>query len=249
MAKKAVETVKVKAEVAKHGIPDKKRGTWSWHEVDKGKRWTSALIPDGDWCGARVERSFSKAIDGTFDYYAYRNGKILGKRKAHEEAQGMCERGEADVRRGQLDYYLNDHPGDMPAFLKLTEEERACIRKHYTYAVPKEDRTVAARRKLNDAGDDSDRTKQLRVQLAGSKGQVVAKAPRTRELAETPQGKLKRAREGNPKKAGTAAFGRWDLLLKHCDKGSTVAVFLKDGGNAETLRNAILKGFAIVEEK
>jgi len=51
----------------------------------------------------------------------------------------------------------------------------------------------------------------------------------------------------NPKKAGSAAYGRWALLKQH--HGKTVDEFIEAGGNHLTLRNAIRSGYADLRKK
>lgn len=54
---------------------------------------------------------------------------------------------------------------------------------------------------------------------------------------EVPPGTIKLLIKDNPRRAGSAAATRFDLLMKH--NGKTTAAFMAAGGNSETLINAI----------
>jgi len=59
--------------------------------------------------------------------------------------------------------------------------------------------------------------------------------------------KLKRVKMGNPQKLGTPARARWNLLFKRAKQGTSVAEYITAKGNPKTLRNAIGRGYIVVE--
>lgn len=275
-AARKAELMAASVETKSVSTGDRKRGVWNWMEISPGQTWQTPLIPNGDWCVASVKRSFSKETDGKFRYYAYRNGSILGRRDTAEEARKLAESGKVDNRKDAVSVYATEHPLDIPMFLRLTEQERIQVRKHYPESAPAQSQVEAvareaSRRGVKSAADTSDPgtvkllaelAAQARAgQLAGaraaandgrpaSRGGSSSTSKAERAAVGLPDGaKLVRCRDGNPKKEGSAARKRWELMFTHCDRGSTVTQFLKDGGNPETLRNAVLKGFVRLEGK
>lgn len=235
---------------------NKERGVWQWLEREKGKIWESALIPEGDVCVASVKRSFSKELDGTFKFYGYRSGRILGRRETFEEARALAESGKFDERKDAVYEYVKNHSGDVPMFLRLTDDERRQVREHYKYDAPRQSDLVKYARERGDEGIKDPSTRKFLAELAKQKpeagGAGTKKAPAEKREAPSefdPAGVLSRVRDGNPKKEGSAAFKRWALMFRHCELGSSMSEFLKDGGNPETLRNAVIKGWASVGGK
>jgi hypothetical protein len=77
-----------------------------------------------------------------------------------------------------------------------------------------------------------------------------AKAKRTKETKVTAPSRIDEAeviRFGgkNPKKEGTAAHKRWEMLISY--DGKTVGAYHKAKGNPTTLRNAIVSGHVTLE--
>lgn len=128
------------------------RGVWQWIEKEKGKIWETPLIPEGDVCIASVKRSFSKELDGTFKFYAYRNGRILGRRDTEPEAKKLCISGKADPRDDAVMFYVRNHSQDIPMFLRLSEKERQQVREHYRYDAPAQSRIVAYEKAAKERG-------------------------------------------------------------------------------------------------
>jgi hypothetical protein len=195
-------------------------------------------------------------------------------RESLDEAKARCQEGGG--RRKEDDNvlrYVDGHPLAIPPFLLLTSEERAAVRGTYPWAAPSAAKVQAAETKVGrqDARNLSDPSTAKFLEVLASKvGEpsvaAVASKPgaterpraagggsttrEARQAVDLPQdGVLARARDGNPKKEGSAAHRRWALMFEHCERGSTVREFLAAGGNAETLRNATLKGFAQVINK
>lgn len=228
----------------KSPMSDKQRGTWQWLEVVKGERWETPLIPDGDLCIASVKRSFSKELDGTFKFYAYRSGRILGRRDTAQEAQKLCEGGKADARKDAAALYAANHSGDIPMFLRLAAHEREQVRKHFKFDAPAPAKLAAFEKR----GEVVPPPAKPKATVARKEAPQPKATVARKEVSKFPEtGKLVRLKDGNPKKEGTAAWARWDLMFKHCAKASTVKTFAADGGNLETLTNAVLKGYAAVK--
>jgi len=245
------------------------RGVWGWIESEKGRIWETPLIPEGDTCVATVKRSFSKELDSTFKFYAYRSGRVLGRRDTVDAAKKLAESGKADPRDDAVALYAKNHSGDIPMFLRLSEKERQQVRQHYRYDAPAASKVEAFERAAVKRGltaadmTDPGTVKLLEEMAAKDRGAAAAagvERPKGRSAGSSATTKAERAavdvqdaaklsslRDGNPKKEGSAAWKRWDLLLDHARKGSNVGAFLKDGGNPETLRNAVLKGWVKME--
>ena len=244
------------------------RGVWGWIESERGRIWETPLIPEGDTCVATVKRSFSKELDGTYKFYAYRSGRVLGRRDTVDAAKKLAESGKADPRDDAVALYVRDHSGDIPMFLRLSEKERQQVRQHYRYDAPAASKVEAFQRAVEKRGmtvadlTDPGTVKLLEELAAKDRGAAAAgvERPKGRSAGSSATTKAERAavdvqdaaklsslRDGNPKKEGSAAWKRWDLLLDHARKGSNVGAFLKDGGNPETLRNAVLKGWVKME--
>lgn len=188
MAKTGSTQKKPVAQAAPKGAAtkNKDRGVWQWHEKEKGRLWETPLIPEGDVCTATVKRSFSKELDGTYKYYAYRSGRIMGRRDTAETAISLVESGKADSRDDAVSLYAKNHSGDIPMFLRLTEKEREQVRTHYKYDAPVQSRVTAferaaAERGYKNAADITDPgTVKLLAELAakaaaGSGSSVTAK--------------------------------------------------------------------------
>jgi hypothetical protein len=81
------------------------------------------------------------------------------------------------------------------------------------------------------------------VELAHVRRVIAEFVPPVKAKGEKPQfdesAVIRWLGDGNPKKAGTGAHARWDVLIRH--GGKTVGEFLAAGGNPVTLQNAILQ--------
>lgn len=98
-----------------------KKDSFNWINPQKD-RWLTSAIPDGETCTPRVQR----LNDEWFS--CFRDGKYLGHEPTLEKAQERCEIGKVSDRNQQLLDWERDHPGELPPFLTLTEEERRQIR-------------------------------------------------------------------------------------------------------------------------
>lgn len=220
----------------------------TWVESIPGQQWVTDVIPPGEACTPRIKKS-SKSSDGKYVYFCYRNGSAIDVTSSLDLAKAACVRG--TLKKGDAEAtarilgYVTNHALEIPPFLALTDRERRAVRASYPMSAPSPAKLAAyaAPRKDEDPG-----TVRLRAELVAAQaakqgsGAKVAK-PATAALAASPDAVLARLRDGNPKKPGSAAARRWSLLFEHCDSGSTVKVFEAAGGNAETLANAISKGW------
>lgn len=221
-----------------------------------GVEWTSN-VPAGEKVPARIKIS-SRNSDGSYSYFCYRNAEAVAVRHELKDAMRACEIGKQSKLSDSVLAYVTDHPLEIPPFLALSEGERRAVREQYGYAAPAASRVAAAQERgvRRDAGDDSDPgTRALRAQLAregsGAQGRAAraaeGAAPRPKKTAlEAAEGRLVRAKDGNPKKPGTGAHKRWETLFAAC--GGTVAAYRDAGGNMETLANAVAKGHVRIEE-
>lgn len=221
-----------------------------------GVEWLSTTTPAGERAPARIRIS-SRNGDGSYSYFCYRDATAVAVAKTLEEAMRKCELGrQPKLSDGVLDYVTN-HPLEIPPFLALSDAERRAVRAQYGFAAPGPARVRAAEERgvRRDAGDDADHgTRRLREELARAGSGAAGKraredagaAPRPKKTAlEAAEGTLRRAKDGNPKKAGTGAHGRWEKLFAHC--GGTVATYREAGHNMETLANAVAKGYVVIE--
>lgn len=242
---------------------DRERGAFKWIEEEKGVRWTSALIPTGDWITASVRRTFSPSgVTKRHDYYAYRNGRILGMRRTPEEAMRLAESGREDRREDVVKTYVDEHRGEVPPFLDLSEEHQKIVLAQYPFAAPSDSKVTTWADKMRSGGKEGQRAlskPNVRAYLRQVERRSAERAANARPLRqpkegaaprpprETLRGLLVRAREGNPKAAGTAAHGRWEALFAACASGKSAEKYVEDGGNPETLRNAVAKGYVRLE--
>jgi hypothetical protein len=222
-----------------------------------GTGWISTTTPKGERVPARIRLS-SRNSDGSYSYFCYRDADGIAIAKSLDEAKRKCEIGKQPKLSDNVLRYVEDHPLDIPWWLKLTDKERAAIRAQYPYAAPpasRVDRVLSSivKKGRNGGPDLSDPgTQKLLAEMAAKEaagataaatGRVAAK-PRTTAL-ETAEGRLVRLKEGNPKKPGTWAHKRWEALFAACDKPASA--YRLAGGNLETLANAISKGYVKIE--
>jgi hypothetical protein len=106
-------------------------------------------------------------------------------------------------------------------------------------------------------GDVDDTVAHWRGKLERSLSQSAARAAQAKEK-RTKEGKAAVPTEvretdvirfggKNPKKEGTAAHKRWEMLIAH--EGKTVDAYQKARGNPTTLKNAILSGHVTLERE
>lgn len=150
-------------------------------------------------------------------FYCYRNNLLLGKAENLAQAQKKCSIDDQKSRRlhEKVRLWELEHPGELPPFIDLSPAEVKAWERHNPV------RRAAPPPKA-----------------AGSRSTEKV------DLELPPEATMQRARDGNPKKEGSSAHKRWALMFTHCERSSTVSEFLAAGGNAETLRNAVLKGYA-----
>jgi hypothetical protein len=230
---------------------------FDWHERVRGQEWL-AVKPEGDICPPRV-RSSSRNADGVEIYFCYRNGKYLDLAESLDAAKRVVEKGEKNTDRDasvkRIKEYVDKNPLDILPYLSLTQEERTAIRVTYPWAAPAPSKVRAALERPRRAGEAEDPgTARLRAELATEaavrRGRDVAAKPKRADLQVTmADAKLVRLRDDNPKTPGSAAHKRWETLFAACAEGKTVAAFEAAGGNGETLRNAIAKGYVRAQEE
>ncbi len=234
------------------------RDIWTWREThERGTyEWVAEKTPGDERSPPRVRRSGLNS-DGSYSYFCYRDGRAVAVVHDLETAKTACARGPNPKLSDAVIRYVDEHPGEVPPFLLLTEAERRAARSQYPYAVPGAAKVRAALERGNrgDAGDDADEgTARLREELARSgtapRGGKRAAVPpkRSGEAAPSREGVMRRIRDGNPKKVGSGAYKRWEYMFEHCARGSTVAQYEEAKGNPETLANAVRAGYVKIDE-
>lgn len=158
-------------------------------------------------------------------FYCYRDMMLLGTAKTLEDAKKKCEANDQKTRdlHKRVVQWEKEHPGELPPFIDLSPAQVKAWQRHNPIA------------------------KGLFAGVPRPGGST--KVERADVPALPPDSVMSRARDGNPKKEGSSAHKRWSLMFTHCERGSTVSEFLAAGGNAETLRNAVLKGYARLSSK
>jgi hypothetical protein len=231
----------------------------TWKEEKAGEHWISSNVPEGERHPARIRRS-SKNSDGSYSFFCYRDAQAIAVVHDLAQAKRACAKGKRRELSDSVIEYVEKHPREIPPFLLLTDGERRAVRAQYAYAAPAPTRTMLAmerRRGATDGGDDSDPgTRALRAELesegrrsAATGKATVAKVPKRvkGEAAPSPQGRLERVKDTNPKKPGSGAWKRWEVLFEHCKKGNTVAAFQAASGNMDTLANAVRAGYVSIK--
>lgn len=253
----AKKTATARKSAAKRGeatAPEQAMAGLAWVPTKKDEQWNTSGIPTGDGCTARIVKS-SRNEDGTHSYFCYRNARAVAITRDFEAAKAACARGTPAEGEDRVLTYVTNHPLDVPPFLALTLEERRAVRAQYPFAAPSEARVRVAAHKRGGAGalDPTDPgsaalLEELRTTEAAARPGRAAKVPgagATRGPA--PQGVLARVRDGNPKKPGSGAHGRWERLFVSCEKGMTVAEYERAGCNMDTLANAMKMGYVTVK--
>jgi len=205
-----------------------------WEKIDKVE-WRAA--PEGE---SKLPQRIRQLDAKTFA--VYRDGKYLGSEATLELAQKRCALNAVSEKNRVMHLWEQAHPDELPPFLQLTPEERA----EYWLRHPPQPRAravVGTPKAVGGAGvpvvpaTPGQRAKAGLIEDAGGGN---TKAPRAKRTGDVPSGTIRVANGTNPKKAGSGAAKRWDLLFSH--DGKTVAEFLAAGGNPETLANAMTKG-------
>lgn len=236
-AKKTVDKAKKTAPPAT--VTKKKSEDWMWIPAShKGAvvktEWMTALIPEGDVCCPRIRQ-----VDKTW-FSCYRNGGYLGHEKTLEAAQKRCRTNAISKSNEEVKEWEKAHPGELPPFLELSDEERKVHRHHNP---PRAGATAAARSTAGVRPPEDPATRRIREQLEAT-GKGARKAAKQAAKAEL-SGTLQRTKDGNPKKAGTGAHDRWEFMFSF--HGKTVDDYAAKKGNMTTLENAIKAGYIKLE--
>lgn len=208
---------------------------WIWMQslTDKD-RWMLDHIPAGEAHAPKIVKS-SKNSDGTYNYGVTRNGKAIGAPKDLEKAKRMAESGQPDQQALQdmakVREYEEKTPRDAAAFKKLSAYAQSVIANERPWLMP-------GRRALEEKG--------VKVKANVIRDDLKSKAEKKAEAMALPMDeKIKVVNKKNPKKAGSDAWGRWEVLF--AADGKTVGEYVKMiGSNPTTLRNAVAKGFVKV---
>lgn len=207
---------------------------WTWTKGDKGN-WT-APTPEGEGASPRIRELDKKT------FAVYRDGKYLGSEESLDLAQKRAVIGKVSETNRVMRLWEKLHPEELPPFLQLTDEERRLYwQRNPVVRAPRP--MVAAPKAKGAVPTDPARA----ALVAEGGGPRTNTGKRIGKPKDVPSGKLSLLNGTNPKKPGSAAAARWQLLFDHAGKGSTVEQFLTAGGNAETLANAMAKGNVKVE--
>jgi hypothetical protein len=208
---------------------------WLWVQstVDKNK-WSLTRIPPGELHAPHIKKS-SKNSDGSYNYFVYRDGKALGAPKTFEAAQALAKSGKIDPKMAEsnkrVSKYVDETPRDAVAFKKLTKDEQSDVLNAYPWAVPKKSDLEA---------------KGVKVKGTVVRTDLLSKNEKKAADAALPMdAKIKRIKPNNPKKQGSSAWGRWEVMFGH--DGLTVGEFIKNHGNPTTLKNAVKMGYVEVK--
>lgn len=209
---------------------------WLWMQSTTDKdRWGIDHIPAGESHAPYIKR-MSQNSDGSYSFYVYRNSKCIGAPKDFDKAIAMAESGKpneqaqrdmAAVRR-----YVQDFPRNAEEFKKLSTYGQTVVANESPWTMP-------GRRELE--------TKGVKVKAHVIRNDLKSGGEKKAEALALPMdSKIERLRDGNPKKEGSDAWGRWEVLFAHCE-GQTVGEFIKNHGNPTTLKNAVTKGWVKVK--
>ena len=215
--------------------------SFSWVKTTKDQ-WITAKIPVGETCTPRVKQLGSPGSKHEW-FCSYRDGRYLGHEKTLEAAQKLCLSGETKPIEKEVAEWEKQHPGEIPPFLRLSDEERAAHR-HANPPRPGAVRSAGA--SIRPKEDPA--TARLRAALETSSGKGAKRQAKAEAAGLDPAAVLARAKDGNPKKQGSGAYARWALLLECADAGKKVSEFLAKKGNPTTLENAIKSGYVKLEE-
>lgn len=166
-------------------------------------------------------------------FAVYRAGQYLGSEASLELAQKRAALNTHSDKNRVMQLWEQAHPDELPPFLQLTPEERA----EYWLRHPPQPKAVGGAGVPVVPATAGQRAKAGLIEDAGgAKAARPARAPK----GDVPTGTIRVANGTNPKKPGSGAAKRWDLLFSH--DGKTVDEFVAAGGNPETLANAMAKG-------
>ena len=221
-----VETTEAAFKNAKLKLP-------KWEKIDKVE-WRAP--PEGDEkLPARIRQLDPKT------FAVYRAGQYLGSEGTLELAQKRAALNARSQKNRVMQLWEQTHPDELPPFLQLTPEERA---EYWRLHPPQvRARPVVVPKAVGGAGvpvvpvTAAARAKAALVEDAGG---TTARPVRAKRTGDVPTGTIHVVNGTNPKKAGSGAAKRWDLLFSH--DGKTVDQFITAGGNPETLANAMAKG-------
>lgn len=210
--------------------------TWVWMQsmTDKDK-WTTARIPEGECMAASIKKS-SKNSDGSYTYFISRDGKFVDCDNDFEQAKKIARTGKMSAARVKSNEAVRSYikecsetkTGDLEKFKALSEAGQKAILTSYPWLAP---RSTA-------------------LKADAKTGALVNKVRRDlqsqsdKRSADLPEGKIQRLIDKNPKRAGTDAHVRWELMFSYV--GKTVAEYIGDKGNPTTLKNAIKAGYVKV---
>ena len=174
-------------------------------------------------------------------YFVYRDGEYLGTDPSLEAAQRR-----ADYREKAVNVLRDtvDGKDGMPAFLALSEEERAKERAKAPPPAPRRARLDAA------ATDDPALKKAIAERDALTSARATKKAERKAAKAGAhfdDDAVISVTVDKNPRKPGTGAHDRFQVLMDH--SGKTFAEYKAAKGNLDTLENAIKDGRVSVATK
>jgi hypothetical protein len=219
--------------MARQATARKEPSGWMWAQTAKD-RWVCTVIPKGETHAPTI-RELSLNSDGTRSYAVMRNGRALGAPRSLELAKQRAFEGVIPQRlldsEKRLQKYLNEGNRSADEFKKLTKEEQGAVANVYPWAMPRKSELDAKGVKVKGTV--------VRDDLLSTNEKKAVKA------ALPMDSKIERIRDGNPKKEGTDAWGRWEIMFSH--DGQTVASYIKNHGNPTTLINACAKGWVKVK--
>jgi len=193
-------------------------------------------VPAGDIHSPHIKR-LSKNTDGTYTFIVYRNGRYIDCSNDLEEAKAIAVRGvmrpERILAAEAIRKYVKDTPRDAAAFTKLSKIGQQTIIDVYPHLVPRK--------------SELEGKKGVKVARVNSnRGDLMSKNEKRAVANGLPmEAKIKLVDDKNPKKEGSDAHFRWNLLFQH--DGKTVGAFIGQGGNPTTLKNAVKRGNVKVE--
>jgi hypothetical protein len=204
--------------------------TWKWrvHSTDKNLWLTEK--PD-----VSIKR-LSKNSDGSYTFMIYRGGRYIDCTNDLEEAKVVAEKGVMRPERilaiEVIRKYIKETPKNADAYAKLTKIQQQTIVDSYPWLVPSK-AALEGKKGVKVTSVNS-----VRTDLKSKNEQKAEGLPLDALIKLAKGGK-------NPKKEGSDAWSRWQLLFQH--EGKTVGVFIAAHGNPTTLRNAVKSGHVAVE--
>jgi len=212
------------------------KDTWKWrvHSTDKDL-WISDTKPQGEKTNATIKR-LSKNSDGSYTFMVYRNQRYIDCTNDLEEAKVVAFRGVMRPERilaiEVIRKYIKETPKDAVQYAKLSKIQQQTIVDSYPWLVPSKS-ALEGRKGVKVTALDS-----VRTDLKSRHEQKAEGLPLESKIKLVNGGK-------NPKKEGSSAWGRWQLLFQH--EGKTVRDFIAAHGNPTTLRNAVKSKHVAVE--